>query len=94
MAQHLDLRYIYQDLAPDESDADIRVQVNLTPSILADLPADWVAELGHAAARGRANRILDLIEQIRLNYARVAKVLEVLVHEFRFDKIVALTTET
>jgi CheY-like chemotaxis protein len=91
MAQHLGLRYIYQDLAPDESDGDVQAQVDLTPSDLADLPTDWAAELHHAAARGRARRILDLIEQIWPDHARVADVLAAWVHDFRFDRIMSLT---
>ncbi len=91
MAQHLDLHYVYQDLIPTESDGDAWTQIDLTPSDLADLPAAWVAELRHAAARGRDKYILDLIEQIRPTHARVSEGLELLVHEFRFDKIMVLT---
>jgi CheY-like chemotaxis protein len=90
MAQHLGLRYVYQGLAPDGA---AQTRPDLTPSDLADLPADWVAELHHAAARGRAKRILDLIEDIRPDHAHVAEVLAVWVHEFRFDKIIVLAEQ-
>ncbi|MFC1975439.1 PAS domain S-box protein, partial [Chloroflexota bacterium] len=92
MAQHLGLRYIYQDLVPSaEPDSATQTQAGLTPADLADLPADWVAELRHAAARGRAKHITGLIEKIRPDHARVAEVLAVWGHEFRFDRIMALT---
>ena len=91
MAQHLGLHYVYQDLAPTELDGDVQPQVALTPSGLADLPADWVAELRHAAARGRDKHIDGLIEQIQPDHAHVAEGLKVLVYEFRFDRIMALT---
>ncbi len=93
MAQHLGLRYVYQDLDAGESDGGVQAPVDLTPSDLADLPPDWVAELYHAAARGHDKYILDLIEQIRPAHARVAEGLEVLVYEFRFDKLVALAKQ-
>ncbi|MCP4539343.1 MAG: response regulator [Chloroflexi bacterium] len=88
MAQHLGVRYIYQDMVPNES-GNVQTQANLTPSDLDDLPVDWVAELRHIAARGRAKRILNLIEKIQPDHTRVAEVLTTWVHDFQFDKIMA-----
>ncbi len=92
LAQHLGVRYIYQDLAQfSEQESDTWTQVDLTPADLADLPADWVAELHITARRGQGKRILGLVDQLSPEHGSVAKALIQLVNQFRFDKLIALT---
>ena len=92
MAQHLGVRYIYQDLAQfAEQESDPGVQVDLTPADLADLPADWVAALHLAIRQGQGTQILGLVDQLPPEHSSVAKTLAQLVDEFRFDKLIALT---
>ena len=94
MAQHLGVRYVYEELAqPAEQEEARQVQAALTPATLAALPADWVTDLHHAATRGKAKQILELIDQIQPDHVVLAKALAALVDEFRFDKIVALTEQ-
>ncbi len=94
MAQHLGVRYIYQDLAQfTEPEDDPQRQVDLTPADLAGLPADWIAALRHAAMCCDAKKTLTLIEQIQPGYALPAKALATLADEFQFSKIVALTEQ-
>jgi signal transduction histidine kinase/CheY-like chemotaxis protein/streptogramin lyase len=92
MAQHLGVRYVYRDLAPHAGqEAEEQLSQALTPTDLAALPSDWVSELYQAARGGKARSILALLEQIESDHAPLARALAQLVHEFRFDRIVALT---
>jgi hypothetical protein len=50
-------------------------------------------KLQHAAAQVHARRIFELIEQIQPDHTPLAEALAALVHDFRFDKIVALTEQ-
>jgi len=94
MAQHLGVRYVYEDLAPSaEPGSTTQEQTDLTLADLVDLPADWIAELHHAAARAHARRIISLIEQIQPDHAPVAQALAMLVRDFRFDRIMSLTEQ-
>ena len=91
MAEHLGVCYVYEELAPtDERDGDTQVQAALTPADLAAFPPDWITDLRQAAMQGDAERIFKLVDQIESEYTLLARALARLVHEFRFDKIVAL----
>ncbi len=92
MAEHLGVRYVYEELAPpDERAGDTQLQTALTPADLVVLPSDWVADLRQAAMQGEVEWLLELVDQIESEYTLLARVSTQLVHEFRFDKIVALT---
>ena len=94
MAQHLGVRYVYEELAVlAESDSDAQTRTALTPVNLAAFPADWITNLRHAARRGEAGRILELVDQIEAEHASLARALTQLVHEFRFDQLAALTQQ-
>jgi two-component system sensor histidine kinase ChiS len=94
MAAHLNLRYVYEDLAPlSEQHHTVQLSVAPTPVDLMALPADWVADLHRAAIAGEAKQILELIEKIKAEHNSLAGALAQWVHEFRFDKIVALTKQ-
>ena len=88
MAQHLGVRYIYEEIEPTPEESD---RVVLAPADLAALPDDWLAELRQAATRGRTQQLLDLIEHIEPDHAQVAEALRELVNDLEFKQIVALT---
>ena len=91
MAEHLGVRYVYEELTPsDAQDRDVQAQAALTPSDLAALPADWIADLRQAAMEGEADQIFKLVDQIEPKYAALSRAVAQLVREFRFDKIVDL----
>jgi len=91
LAKHLGVRFLYEEEAgPVGVPAEVAGGA-LTKAALAALPADWVASLHQAATQLDADLILDLLEQIRDQYAPLADALEGLVHDFRFDTILALT---
>ncbi len=84
MAQHLGVRYIYQDLTQFTEQKG-------APWAQADLPpADWVAELCLAARRGDSAHMLGLVDQLPPAHDSAAPALTQLVDEFRFDKLIAL----
>ena len=94
MTEHLGVQFVYEDLSEAEGlDDDTRPRVKLTAADLADLPADWVAQLHQAAIRAKGKLVIDLIDQIRTDHTEVAEKLAALVHDFRFDTLVALTDE-
>jgi CheY-like chemotaxis protein len=91
MARHLDASYVYEELPSAVEPLDEPIPVALTPDDLAGLPPGWIADLHQAARAGEAGQILALLEQITAGHAPLAQALAQLVHEFRFDKLVALT---
>jgi DNA-binding response OmpR family regulator len=91
LAKHLGVRFVYEEAAqrmglPTEAAEDL-----LTAAALAALPADWVSRLHEAATQLDADLIHALLEKIRERDAPLAGALEGLVHDFRFDTIMALT---
>jgi len=97
LAKHLDVRFVYdvEDAQPASAAAQPEDAVlsadSLTPEALMSLPADWVEDLHQAAIQLDADVILDLLDQIREQNASLANALASLVHDFRFDIILALT---
>ena len=92
MAQHMDVRYIYQDLATtiqEEGEAP-----NLTSADLTHLAAEWIAELHQAAKGGRVEQILELINQIQSNQPRLARALTELVNNDQFMQLVDLMEQS
>jgi CheY-like chemotaxis protein len=97
LAKHLGVRFVYdvEDAQPAGAAAQPEDAVlpadSLTPEALMSLPADWVGDLHQAAIQLDADVILDLLDQIREQNASLANALASLVHDFRFDIILALT---
>jgi CheY-like chemotaxis protein len=89
LAEHLGVHCIYGALEP----------FPLAPSLVrkvvsADLTVmsvEWIAKLHHAARGCSDRQVLQLIEQIPLIHLQLAKGLEELVYNFRFEEIVKLT---
>ena len=97
LAKHLGVRFVYdvEDAQPAGAAAQPEDAVlpadSLTPEALMSLPTDWVGDLHQAATQLDADVILDLLDQIREQNASLANALASLVHDFRFDTIMALT---
>jgi PAS domain S-box-containing protein len=90
LAQHLGVRYIYQDEDRSTDQDDGQEEESLTREALAALPADWIAKLHDAVSRARSDLVLDLVTQIEQDHTSLARALTKLVDEFRFDTIIAL----
>jgi CheY-like chemotaxis protein len=88
MAQHLGVRYIYEE--PASLAALAGGAPAPTPQDLAALPADWIAALHQAAIRGKTRQALDLIDKIQPEHTALAESLAEWVRGFRFDKLAAL----
>jgi CheY-like chemotaxis protein len=91
LTKHLGVRFLYEEEAEPVGAPAEAARGALTPAALADLPVDWVASLHQAATQLDADLILDLLDQIRDQHAPLADALGGLVHDFRFDTILALT---
>jgi CheY-like chemotaxis protein len=92
MAQHLGVRYIYQDLTTtmeEEGEAP-----DLTAADLTHLTAEWIAELHQAAKVGRAEQILELINQIQSDQPRMARALTELANNDQFMQLVDLVEQS
>jgi len=91
LAKHLGLRFEYEEDAPPIGVPPDAAEDVLTATSLAALPTDWVAKLHEGATQLDADLILALLDQIRAQHAPLADALESLVHDFRFDTIMALS---
>lgn len=93
MARHLDLRYVYESeaqlLPTSTPEPEERL---LQTNDLVQLPQEWQHALRDVAMRGHTHQTLELIEQIASEHPQIAQALRMLVKEFRFDQIVALTS--
>jgi CheY-like chemotaxis protein len=95
LAKHLGVRYLYEDKTEQSTlDNQLGEQPNryfLTPDSLKVMPNEWIAQLHRAATICRDDKILQLIEQIPQTHADLAKALEELSYNFRFEEIMELT---
>lgn len=90
MAQHLSLRYVYDE--PDFSPGSQPDRVpTLSSEMLAIMPLDWITQLHQAALYTNEQQIFELLEQISASHAAVAAALSDLVYNFRCDQIMDLT---
>jgi len=86
IALYLKVGYIYGEMPAEKKP----VRTELKPGDLADLPAELLAELRHAALRGKSERLLELTEQIRADHCATADGLIQLVQTYQFKKIADL----
>jgi CheY-like chemotaxis protein len=92
MSKHLGVRYIYEEEADMTKKAlSKNEQEALTVSQLANLPAEWLNQLYHAALRAEDDLIYELLKEIESSHQTLTEALANLVNDFRFDKLVALT---
>ena len=99
MAEHLGLKYIYEDLSKLKlsqfGSQDLSVKAGeatefLTTTLVA-MSTEWVIQLHHAAIDADADMILNLVATIPESDTSSAEVLADWVNNFRFDKITTLT---
>ncbi|WP_017717108.1 PAS domain S-box protein [Kamptonema formosum] len=90
IAEHLEVEYVYEEDQP-KSPQPAAVPWELTPQDLAVMPAQWVAQLRHAALSADDELILELLEEIPRENATLARALADLVSNFRFDRLAGLT---
>ena len=91
IANHLNLRYIYEEENSSTSFCAPTLLKSLTTEDFSVMPTDWVVELHRSALCVDDNRILELIEQIPETEANLANALRDLVDNFRIDIIIDLT---
>ncbi|MEW5861093.1 MAG: PAS domain-containing protein [Cyanobacteriota bacterium] len=104
MAQHLGVRYLYEELLEGGSFFPPRLgggaetstpnsSFLLTPSFFQDMPVEWIAALHQAAIEADAELILSLAEQIANSNAPIRNALVDFVNNFQFEKITDLTEQ-
>ncbi|HEY9671743.1 MAG TPA: PAS domain S-box protein [Waterburya sp.] len=90
MAEHLGIRYVYEQSTQSSSQQQGTCPIVLTPEALAVMPAEWVAQLYQAATQVDDELVLNLIAQIPDEQVELANGLTDLVNNYRFDQIIAL----
>ncbi|HEY9707108.1 MAG TPA: ATP-binding protein, partial [Oculatellaceae cyanobacterium] len=91
MAEHLGIRYVYEQTLQSSSQRQDTSPVVLTPEALAVMPADWVAQLYQAARQVDDELVSNLIAQIPEEEVDLVKGLTDLMNNYRFDQIISLT---
>lgn len=84
MAQHLGVRYIYQEDLSDSS-PELATPRNLTLEDLNVMPSEWIAQFRQEVLCANDEVILQLIDQIPESEASLAHTLTDLVNNFRLD---------
>ena len=88
LAQHLGVEFVYEE---KQKTQPIRVSQAITLDSLKATSSEWISRLHQAASMADSEATLSIIAEIRQNDGGLAAGLQMLVNEFRFDKIVALT---
>ena len=95
MAEHLGVRYIYEQ--EDSQLRDFQTSqasvLDLSPEAVAVMSTEWLAQLQAAAEQVDNQHIFQLIEQIPSEHTTLATTLKHLVDNFRCDKIIDLTEQ-
>jgi two-component system sensor histidine kinase/response regulator len=88
LTQHLGVEFVYEE---KEKNTVIRAPHTITLDSLKAVSPDWITRLHQAASMADSEETLNVIAEIRQNDGGLAAGLQMLVNEFRFDKIIALT---
>ncbi|MEQ9354292.1 PAS domain S-box protein [Coleofasciculus chthonoplastes] len=91
MAQHLGVRYLYNDATSVVSSDSGDFLPTLTPERLGLMPEMWRVQLNQAASSLDEELMRQLVEQIPDSHRNLATALLQLIDEFKFDQIVNLT---
>lgn len=89
LTQHLGVEFIYET-KPKAPITRTLQAITLEP-LKATAP-DWVARLHHAARMADTEETLSIIAEIRQQDGGLAAGLQLMVNEFRFDKLIAITS--
>jgi PAS domain S-box-containing protein len=90
LAEHLGVRFVYEEQAPPATAQLAEAQDVLTPAALAALPTGWVADLQQATVKADLNLILTLVDQIRGENPALADALADLAQNFGYKEILTL----
>jgi signal transduction histidine kinase/FixJ family two-component response regulator len=85
IVQHLGVRFVYEERQPATAAQDGAAR--LTPTHLAALPAEWVANLRQAILVADMEQVKTLIDEIRDPNPALAKELERLANQFQIDQL-------
>ncbi|HAX79846.1 MAG TPA: histidine kinase [Cyanobacteria bacterium UBA11372] len=96
IAQHLGVKYLYEDEAPPiETKRENRQNLETMPNSdmalqIAKMPTNWIKQLYQAAVTGNDGLIFQLIDQIPAENCSLAITLTDLAVDFQFEQIVQL----
>ncbi len=91
MAQHIGVRYVYEQNPPPAPPAcEVRLP-ELNPEMFANVASDWMTQLHQAAKAVNSKQIFKLIEQLPLESHMIAEALRGKVNQFAFEEIVELS---
>ncbi|HEY9612564.1 ATP-binding protein [Allocoleopsis sp.] len=91
IAQHLGVRYVYEDLVQPSLPQSRLSPEKLTTTDLLAMPLEWLAQLHKEAENCNEEEVFALIDQIPESHAALKLALEELVNDFRFDLLIELT---
>jgi PAS domain S-box-containing protein len=94
MKRYLGLQYLYEEqteATEDQAVAGEKHMQTLSADALKVMPAEWGGRLYHAAAQGSDLLVQQLIAEIPAEHVALAKPLNDLVENFRFDQIMSLS---
>ncbi|MGD2183641.1 response regulator [Lusitaniella coriacea] len=94
MSKHIGVRYVYEDLAPQETTANGEELDAISPEKISRLPFEWANNLESALRQGDLELIATLVEQIRTEHPQFAKIVTHYAEQFEFDKILDLLAES
>ncbi|MCP4750081.1 MAG: response regulator [Proteobacteria bacterium] len=90
LSQHLDARYIYEEVKAAQAVPKVPIWERLTPEILAGLPESISKELKQAVTELDRTKIMAVVESIRKLDPSTAKALAEMVKTFQYDKLLDL----
>ncbi len=95
MAQHLGLRYLYeQEATLEDKNLEMAAKsIELEANSLRIMPDSWIAQLHDASTLADTELTLELIQQIPQTHGSLREEIKNLVHNFRWDKIMHLTSK-
>jgi len=93
MSKHLGVRYVWEGgetERPETRESDGEV---LTAAAIKALPGEWVASLSQGLLEGDIDLMAAIVEKISTQNASLAEALEACLHNFEFEKVLALIQE-
>lgn len=93
MAQHLGLRYIYQEQTESTDQLATMPDDIQTSCALQTMPSEWIAQLRLAARIADEDLILSLLDQLPPDRSELANHLKELVRELQLEKLIQLTQQ-
>ena len=90
IADYLNVNYSVEICPEDEPTSGIG-DFEIVQDSFQDLDPNWIIDLNHAAKQLNGERILSLLQQLQPEHESLIASLNLMVHNFDFDKIVDLT---